>query len=180
MVTWPCGLRGTLSRSPPEDGHAHRTPGCELPEIYVVSPLGGVEDGRGGGPICHGHARDLQVAEYGSTALRIDHSNYDYLDQEVALSLPGGIRVRSHRQRLRHPLRAARREALYPARRLVRPPVRTLSAQPGGLYDGLRRCGCAVVTGRSGLEKRRCIALHRRFSFAAEFFAQPEEEVTFR
>lgn len=31
-----------------------------------------------------------KLPEYGSTALRIDHSNYDYLDQEVALSLPGG------------------------------------------------------------------------------------------
>ena len=60
-------------------------------KIYVVSPLT-AESKTVGAAVRYVTAMPgtYKLPEYGSTALRIDHSNYDYLDQEVALSLPGG------------------------------------------------------------------------------------------
>lgn len=60
-------------------------------KIYVVSPLT-AESKIVGAAVRYVTAMPgtYKLPEYGSTALRIDHSNYDYLDQEVALSLPGG------------------------------------------------------------------------------------------
>lgn len=63
-----------------------------LPEdLRGFAAYGGVEDRRcGRSRYVTAMPGTYKLPEYGSTALRIDHSNYDYLDQEVALSLPGG------------------------------------------------------------------------------------------
>ena len=60
-------------------------------KIYVVSPLT-AESKTVGAAVRYVTAMPgtYKLPEYGSTALRIDRSNYDHLDQEVALSLPGG------------------------------------------------------------------------------------------